>query len=52
MAMDKQKLQQIKESMKEHRLKMETDPAYKARCEEIEKRMDKHLPGFGNDTEE
>ena len=33
--MDEKKLQEIKEAMMEHQRKMETDPAYKARCEEI-----------------
>ena len=48
--MDEKKLQEIKEAMIEHKRKLEIDPAYRNRCEKIEKLLEEYLPNFGNDT--
>lgn len=51
MARDKQKdLEDLKKAMQEHKRKLETDPEYRKRSEERRKRLDKYLPGFGNDA--
>ena len=50
--MDEKKLQEIKAAMMDHKRKMETDPEYRKRSEAIGKLLEKHLPGFGNDTDD
>lgn len=43
---------QLQEAMLDHYQKMETDPEYRARCEQIGEMFEKNLVTFGNDTED
>ena len=48
----KKEAEKLREMAIEHKRRLETDAEYRRQCEEIDQRMDKFLPNFGNDTKE
>lgn len=51
--MDKKKeAEKLRKAALEHQQKMEADPAYRKKAEEAKAKFEKHLPGFGDDTDD
>ena len=50
--MSEEHLTKLQEAMLDHKKKLETDPEYRKRCEELRKELDKVLTSWPNDTED